>query len=147
MPTEVLPQAAAQFPWHASRKPTPFGGAGMSGGNVISRTAVTMDARRREPESGQADAPGASHHGVAAAHLSRNVSCLSCSITSARDRRCLSSTASPSIHNAGSRLTCCELVIGRSQQPTANTAPACLIASSLAAPPRCMRRRRRQASR
>ena len=57
---------------------------------------------------GQADAPGASHYGVVAAHLSRNVSCLSCSMTSVRDRLCLSSTASPSIHNAGSRHTCCD---------------------------------------
>jgi hypothetical protein len=57
--------------------------------------------------NGQADAPGASHHGVVVAHLSRDVSCLSCSMTSARDQPCLSSTASPSIHNAGSRLTCC----------------------------------------
>jgi hypothetical protein len=57
---------------------------------------------------GQADTPGAPHHGVAAAHLSRNVSCLSCSMTKARDRRRLSSTASPSIRNAGSRHTCCD---------------------------------------
>jgi hypothetical protein len=57
---------------------------------------------------GQADTPGARHHGVAAAHLSRNVSCLNCSMTKARDRRRLSSTASPSIRNAGSRHTCCD---------------------------------------
>ena len=37
-----------------------------------------------------------------------NVSCLSCSMTSARDRRCLSSTASLSMCNAGSRVTCCD---------------------------------------
>ena len=41
------------IPWHASRKPSPFGGAGMPGGTVISLTAVTMDARRREPERGK----------------------------------------------------------------------------------------------
>jgi len=58
MPTEVLPQAAAQFPWHASRKPSPFGGAVMAGGTVKSRTALTMDLRRREPERGKPMHPG-----------------------------------------------------------------------------------------
>ena len=58
MPTAVLPQAAAQFPWHASRKPTPFGGAEMAGGDAISRTAAMTDARQREPETGKPLRPG-----------------------------------------------------------------------------------------
>jgi hypothetical protein len=58
MPTEVLPQVAAQFPWHATWKPTPVGGAGMAGGNVISRTAVAMDVRQQEPETGKPMRPG-----------------------------------------------------------------------------------------
>jgi hypothetical protein len=58
MPTELLSQAVAQFPWHASRKPTPFGGAEMAGGDAISRTAAMTDARQREPETGKPLRPG-----------------------------------------------------------------------------------------
>ena len=58
MPTEALPQAAAQFPWHATWKPTPVGGAGMLGDNVISRTAATMDVRQQEPDAGKPMRPG-----------------------------------------------------------------------------------------